>query len=87
MNTATKTTTVRVTRETQAKLRAISEESGASIQEIIDEAVEAYRRRRIHEQANESYAALRQNPERWQEYTDEFEAWDATLMDGLEEEG
>lgn|GEM_PF-5891810 len=38
---------------------------------------------RFFREANEGYAALRQDPEAWAAYEREWEAWDDTLMDGL----
>lgn len=86
MATTTKTTTVRVTKETRAKLKTMAGESGESIQDVLDKAVEAYRRKRFFEEVNAAYARLRADPEAWQAYVDEFEEWDVTLMDGFEEE-
>ena len=46
-------------------------------------AEEAYRRRRMLEQTNAAYAALRADPQRWAEELEERAAWDATLADGM----
>jgi hypothetical protein len=40
----------------------------------------------ILEQVNASYAALRADPEAWQEYQAELAAWDVTLADGLDDD-
>ena len=53
--------------------------------EILDKAIEAYRRARFLAGLNEDFAALRQNRAAWEEEQQERRAWDATLADGLEE--
>ena len=75
---------VRVTDETRAILRDLSQEMNEPMQQVLAKAVEAYRRRRILELSNAAYAALRSDPQAWQEMLDERAEWDATLMDGLE---
>ncbi len=77
--------TVRVFEHTHATLRNLADETGEPMQEVIAEAVEAFRRRRILELTNAAYAAMRSDPALWQEELDEREAWDVTLRDGLED--
>ena len=77
---------VRVSEHTHLTLRTLSAETGEPMQELIAEAVEAFRRRRILELTNAAYAAIRSDPALWQEELDEREVWDATLRDGLEDE-
>lgn len=78
--------TVRVTDQTHAVIRAIAEDTGEPMQDIIAKAVEMYRRQRILERTNAAYAALRSDPDRWQEECDEREIWDITAADGIEDE-
>ena len=49
------------------------------------ELTEEYRRRLL-EATNQAYAALRADPVAWAEECAEREAWDVTLLDGLEPE-
>jgi predicted transcriptional regulator len=77
------TTTIRVTGETQAKLRALAEQRGETMQQVLAEAVEWYRRQRLIEETNARYAALRQDPAAWADEQGERAAWDGTLADGL----
>ncbi|XWK87634.1 MAG: hypothetical protein U7127_26135 [Phormidium sp.] len=65
-------------------LQEMAARSGESIQEILDKAIEQYRRQKFLEEANNAYAALRNNPEAWTSEIEEREAWDVTLADGLE---
>lgn len=55
------------------------------MQQVLDQALELYRRQRILEETNAAYAALRADPAAWAEVEAERRAWDATLADGLEE--
>ena len=71
--------TVRVSLATREKLRSLTSETGVSMQAIIDEAVEAYRRQIFLERANAAFAVLRNDPSAWKEEQAERKAWDATL--------
>ncbi len=65
-------------------LAELSESSGKSIQAVLEQAIEQYRRQQFLEAANQAYIALRNNPEAWQEELEERSLWDITLEDGLE---
>jgi len=82
---ASKSTTIRVTNRARDTVREISEITGKQQQEVVDEAVEAYRRQILLEKANQAYAALRSDNEAWTTELEEREAWDETLADGPEE--
>jgi hypothetical protein len=75
---------VRVSSETREVIRALSAETGDSMNGVVDKAIEAYRRRVLLDRANEGFAALREDPEAWREELEERAAWDVTLSDGLE---
>jgi hypothetical protein len=77
---------VRVSAATHAKLVELAAAQNVSMTEILDRAVEAYRRQWFFETANEAYARLRNDPAAWADWQSELAAWDATLMDGLEDE-
>ncbi len=78
--------TIRVTDETHEALRKLAQEMDESLEEVLTKAVEAYRRARVLELTNQAYAALRNDPQAWQEVVDERTAWDVTLSDSLEED-
>ncbi|HZT80733.1 MAG TPA: hypothetical protein VFA26_10940 [Gemmataceae bacterium] len=50
--------------------------------EVLDKALDSYRRKVFFEQLNAGYAALRADPQAWAELEAERKFWDATLMDG-----
>ena len=76
----------RVSESTRELLRRLAEESGESMQAILDKAVEAYRRQRFLNESNRAFAALRANPKAWKAEWAERRAWEMTLADGLEGE-
>ncbi|MDQ3547488.1 MAG: toxin-antitoxin system protein [Chloroflexota bacterium] len=77
---------IRVPDATHSILRELADETGQPMQELLVEAVEAMRRRRMFELANAAYAAMRENEDEWQEELRERRLWDMTLADGLEDE-
>lgn len=54
------------------------------MKDSVARAIEHYRRQKFLERINADYAALRADPEAWREEQEERDAWDSTLMDGLE---
>jgi predicted transcriptional regulator len=65
-------------------LAELSASSGKSIQAILKQAIEQYRRQQFLEAADRAYIALRNDSEAWQEELEERSVWDITLEDGLE---
>jgi predicted transcriptional regulator len=78
--------TVRISKTTHATLRSMATESNESMTEILDKAIEAYRRQRFFDELNASFATLRSDPGAWAEEVAERSAWEGTLGDGLEAE-
>ena len=77
--------TVRISRSTHAALRALAEETDESMTEVLDKAIETYRRQRFLTGLNADFAALRKNKAAWEEELAERTMWDASLNDGLED--
>lgn len=65
-------------------LKELAEQTGQTMMDVLDKALDAYRRKLFFEQMNVGYAELRADPEAWAEHQAERKLWDATLMDGLE---
>lgn len=80
------TLTVRIGKEAHEVLRELASQTGESMPTVLAKALEEYRRKRFWEEANAAWAALRADPQAWQEELEERALWDATLMDGLEDE-
>ena len=79
------TTTIRVTVQTRQLLQELARQTDGSMQSVLAEALEQYRRQRLLAAANAAYAALRAQTDAWAELERERAAWDNTLADGLEE--
>ena len=75
-------TTIRVDRETHARLAEMSRETGDSLIETVRQAAEALRRLRFGLRVQEEYAALRSDPEAWADYLDEVES--SYVADGVD---
>lgn len=78
--------TVRIREETRAILHQLARETREPMQDILAKALEVYRRQRIIDEANAAYAAMWADPRAAEEEQAERAAWDATLLDGLEDE-
>lgn len=81
------TTTVRMNRRTWEQLKELAANIGLPMQEILDKAIEEYRRKCLLEETNRAFSTLRENPELWAEEVDERKTWDATNNDGARKEG
>jgi hypothetical protein len=66
-------------------LRELARTVGAPMQEVVEQAVEQYRRQHLLAATNAAYAALQADPAAQQELKEERAAWDVTLTDGLGE--
>ena len=75
--------TVRIGTTAHRTLQALAEQTGTSMQSVLEQAIEEYQRKCFLEGLNADFAALRENPKAWQEERRERAAWDATLADGL----
>ena len=80
-----KTTTVRIKRETKQVLDRLAKQTGQKTQDVLDHAIDAYRRRVFLDQANQAYATLRQDDAQWAEEIAERKAWNATSGNGLKD--
>ena len=77
-------TTLRIRPESKRVLKSLAEMRGASMQHVLEQAIERYRRECFLEQANAAFAALRADTEQWGQELAERQQWDNALDDGLE---
>jgi uncharacterized protein with PIN domain len=84
-NTAMPELTVSISQTTHETLLKLAQTSGETIQTVLDRAIENYRRHVFLVQANQAFAALRQNEALWQEEQAERQVWDQTMADGVQE--
>ena len=78
-------TTMRISSEARETLRRLSVQTGRKLQDLVDEAVERYRRELLLKEANTAFVALRSDKTAWAEEEIERAAWEQTLPDGLED--
>jgi len=64
----------------------VAEHDGKPMQNVLDEAIEQYRRDRFFRELDESYARLQADSQAWQEELDDRCLWEPTLADGLDGE-
>jgi len=79
------TTTIRVSLHTRDLLQELAHTSGSSMQAVLEQALEQYRRQQLLEATNAAYATLHAAPAAWADLEQERLAWEQTLADGLEE--
>jgi predicted transcriptional regulator len=77
------TTTIRVSVETRDLLNDLARTTGTSMQQVLEAALDQYRRRQFLEALNAAYRAAQADPATQAEEA-ERAAWDATLLDGLD---
>jgi predicted transcriptional regulator len=73
-----------VSETARQKLQELARQSGRSVAEVLERAVEEYHSRQFWEAVNKGYAELRADPEAWAAEEAERRAWEGTLMDGLD---
>lgn len=76
------TATVRISKSSLRILREISLRDKKSMQAVLEQAIEAYRRQCFLEGLNGDFALLREREAEWQEEKTERSAWDTALTDG-----
>ena len=76
--------TVRISRETSGILHELSARYGKSMQAILNQAIESYRRQQFLEETNKAYIALKKDSKTWKEELKERRIWDASLADDWE---
>jgi predicted transcriptional regulator len=76
--------TVRISEASHRILKELAEKTGQTMMDVLDRALDAYRRKLFFEQLNAGYAEMRADREAWAEHLAERKLWDATLMDGLD---
>ncbi|MFO0810100.1 MAG: hypothetical protein U0746_15885 [Gemmataceae bacterium] len=76
--------TVAISEASRQMLTELAERTGQTIADVLEKALDTYRRKVFFEQMDAGYAALRADGEAWSEHLAERSQWDATLMDGLD---
>lgn len=74
--------TTRISLPAHRVLQELARHSGKSMQEILDAAIEAYRRQRFLDDAAAAFATLKTDPKAWRAEQEERALWSNTLTDG-----
>lgn len=74
-------TSVRVTEETWSMIKDLATKTNTTMQDVIQQAIEDYRRKKILEETNQAFLRLKNNPEAWQEELQERQEWENTIGD------
>ncbi len=78
------TPSVPISEASRRILHELAEQTGQTETEVLDKALDAYRRKLLFEQLNSGYAALRTDPAAWAALEEERRSMDGCLMDGLD---
>lgn len=76
--------TVCLSERARQTLREMAEQTGQPMQDILEKALEDYRRKLFLDAVNAGYAALRADPQAWAEIEAERQSMAGSLMDGLD---
>ena len=79
-------TTVRITPAAHKFLKELASREHVSMQQLLERALEQYRRLEFLHDVNAAYAELRADASAWRQVEAERAVWDATLADGLPED-
>lgn len=79
-------TTVRVEDKVHAMLVELAKEEHRPIGQVIEQAIEQYRREKFWKGVTEDLERLRADPAAWKDYQDEIALLEGGSMDGLENE-
>jgi predicted transcriptional regulator len=78
------TTTIRISKATQELLHTLASQDNTSMQAIVEQAIEHYRRQRFLAGLSSDFTKLRENNKSWHDELQERQQWDITLNDGEE---
>lgn len=73
---------VRISEGTHDAIKGIASEMGESMQNVVEHAVDRYKRELFLENLNRDFDVLRNNEPEWESELEERELWNATLSDG-----
>jgi predicted transcriptional regulator len=79
-------TSIRIDERALAVLRELARRERQTVQTVLKQAIDSYRRQKFLDEANAAFAALRSHPPAWEEEQQERQIWEQTMADGLEGE-
>jgi len=79
------TTTVRINRQTYNDIKTLANKEKKKIHQIIDLAIQHYKKIQYFQELNQSYSLLRDDQEDWNEEQNGRTTWEVSLSDGIDE--
>ena len=79
-------TSIQISEKSLEIVRNISERNGLQMSDVLDKAVETYRREVFLDDTNRAFETLKKDSDSWQEELEERALWEDTLSDGVNEE-
>jgi predicted transcriptional regulator len=79
-------TTIRISAAAHQLLKDEARMTGRSMQAVLEDAVEQFRRQRFIAEVNAGYARVREDEQAWGAVLEEREPWELTTGDGLGDE-
>jgi hypothetical protein len=79
-----RTPNVRISPHAHELLRQLAEEEQASMQAVLDRAIERYHRESFLRAANSDFQTLKGDPRAWKQEVEERQLWEQALADGLD---
>jgi predicted transcriptional regulator len=79
-------TTVRISARAHDLLKRQAQETGQTMQVVLEEALELLRRKRFIDGVNADFTRVREDERAWSEMLDERSAWESTVADGLDDD-
>jgi hypothetical protein len=76
--------TVDISENSRELLRELAEKTGQTTCEVLEKALDAYRRQVFFDKVNAGYAELRADPQAWDEFQADQKEWDDAPIDNLE---
>jgi len=76
------TPTIRISKTTHELLHTLASQDNTSMQAIVEQAIEHYRRQRFLEGLSADFTNLRENNESWHDELQERQQWDIAIGDG-----
>ncbi len=80
------TTSIRIDRSTHERLKEVADKEQSSLGGVIDELLDRYEEEEFRRTVHEGFRGLREDPAEWEAYKRMVAPWEATLLDGLEDE-
>ena len=77
---------VEISEKSLEVVRHISQREGLGVSDVLDRAVEVYRRELFLEETSSSFQALKEDPDAWREEGEERALWENSLSDGVDDE-